>query len=453
MMRRLLSVAIGLALLAVPAVASGSSDVAFVDPVDGLWYMPDGRGTTFSFSFGDAADTPIVGDWDCDGRDTPGRFRSDGLFYLSNFTGIDNPQIGFFFGTAGDVPLVGDWDGDGCDTVAVYRPAEGNVYLASHNRSFTDFTVQAVLGEPFVADFQGNGTDEVASYRRDSGLVVMGNAQPSLPGSTRALLYQGSSLTSAEVLARKGGLVRLTPLVGEFGTQCGSSCKVSLPGLSAGDEGAWVQALRQNLTSLGFRPGEGDVFDKTLEGAVIAFQKYHRLERDGIFHSDQWQLLGDALAVPFRADSPTRVEVDLERQILFLIVEHQLLGVIPVSSANGETYTSYSGNTATARTPEGAFKFFRSESGWYRSYLGSLYEPYFFYGGYAIHGSGSVPAYPASHGCIRAHIWDQDWLKPQLKQGMEVFVYGVRTAAPSVESLADEPLDRVHEFIEFERLG
>ena len=129
---------------------------------------------------------------------------------------------------------------------------------------------------------------------------------------------------------------------------------------------------------------------------------------------------------------PTRVEVDLGRQILFLIIDHQPAGVIPVSSANGETYTSYTGKTATARTPEGEFSFFREEHGWYRSYLGSLYEPYFFRGGYAIHGSNSVPTYPASHGCIRTQIVDQDWLKPQLEKGMPVFVYGLRTEAPEI---------------------
>lgn len=453
MKRHILSVAIGLALLGIPAVAHASGDVAFVDPIDGRWYIPDGSGTTVSFLFGDAADTPIVGDWDCDGLDSPGRFRGFGLFYLSNSTSTEQPDTVFLFGRVGDIPLVGDWDGDGCDTVAVYRPSEGNVYLAAHNQTSTEFTVQPVLGEPFVADFQGDGTDEVASYRRESGLVIMSDAQPATAGTGAGLVYQGSRVTSPQDLARSDALTRLTPLVGEFSTECGSRCGTGLPSLSSGDEGAWVMLLRERLAGLGFRPGDGETYDSTLEGAVMAFQKYHRLDRDGDFHADQWPLLDDALAIPFRADSPSRVEVDLERQILFLIVEHQLAGVIPVSSANGATYTSYTGKTATARTPEGDFAFFRSERGWYRSYLGSLYEPYFFYGGYAIHGSNSVPAYPASHGCIRTQIWDQDWLKPQLEQGMDVFVYGVRTESPSVVGPDDEVLDRVHQLIEFERLG
>ena len=185
MKRHFLSVAVGLALLGIPAMASASADVAFVDPVDGRWYLPDGSGTTFSFLFGSAADTPIVGDWNCDGHDTPGRFRDSGVFYLSNSSNAGSSDVAFFFGRTGDIPLVGDWDGDGCDTVAVYRPDQGNVYMADYNGSLTDFTVQPVLGEPFVADFQGDGTDEIASYRSDSGLVVMSDAQPALAGAGR----------------------------------------------------------------------------------------------------------------------------------------------------------------------------------------------------------------------------------------------------------------------------
>jgi N-acetylmuramoyl-L-alanine amidase len=30
-----------------------------------------------------------------------------------------------------------------------------------------------------------------------------------------------------------------------------------------------------------------------------------------------------------------------------------------------------------------------------------MYRPNYFYGGYAVPGMTSVPAYPASHGCVR----------------------------------------------------
>ena len=36
----------------------------------------------------------------------------------------------------------------------------------------------------------------------------------------------------------------------------------------------------------------------------------------------------------------------------------------------------------------------------------------YFFKGWAIHGSPSVPAYPASHGCVRISNADADWLFP-----------------------------------------
>jgi lipoprotein-anchoring transpeptidase ErfK/SrfK len=44
--------------------------------------------------------------------------------------------------------------------------------------------------------------------------------------------------------------------------------------------------------------------------------------------------------------------------------------------------------------------------------LGTLYRPLYFVGGWAVHGSPSVPGYPASHGCVRTADADQDFLFP-----------------------------------------
>lgn len=429
MRRFILPLAVGIALTAIPSVASASISVAYVDPDDGRWYVPTQAGALTVFQFGASADTPITGDWDCNGIDTPGRFRHNGYFYLRNSVSGGEPDVSFHFGVPGDRPLVGDWNGDGCDTVAVYRPSESVVYAADRLDLHTTWRVHDVAGSPMVGDFDGDGRDEITGYRANSGLVVVDAVV--LDGGHDVLFFDGAELLAPADYAAANALARLTPVAGNFGIPC-SGCQDSRPSLATGDSGAWVSELRARLTAVGFRPGEGDQYDNALRGAVIAFEKYHRLERDGVFAADHWPLLDTAVGVPYRVDTPTRVEVDLERQILILVIDHQPAGIIPVSSANGETYTSYNGNTVTARTPEGDFSFFREEDGWYRSYLGSLYEPFFFRGGYAIHGSNSVPAYPASHGCIRTQIADQDWLKPQLEKGMPVFVYGVRVEAPEI---------------------
>lgn len=436
--RTTLPLVVVMGALLVPSVAQAAapaavSDAAFVDPGDGRWYVPNGQGGFTSFVFGAAGDVPISGDWDCDGDDTPGRFRPDGYFYLRNASSGGDPDIAFFFGMPGDHPLVGDWNGDGCDAVAVYRPGTGRVISADRLDIHPSTTSHTVSGSPVVMDVDGDGAEEVTSFHVDTGLLVAaGVVTDGSPLPPADMHFDGTRVSLASAFSQTHALARMTPVAGQYGHPCGRWCQPAGPTLSTGDVGALVIELRTRLAALGFRPGEGDEFDANLGGAVMAFQKYHDLPRDGVFHAEQWEYLDSALAIPFRADTPNRVEVDLGRQILFLVLDHQLAGVIPVSSANGETYTSHNGKTVTARTPEGDFSFYREEDGWYRSYLGALYEPFFFRGGYAIHGSNSVPAYPASHGCIRTQIWDQDWLKPQLEMGMEVFVYGVRTEAPSV---------------------
>ena len=42
--------------------------------------------------------------------------------------------------------------------------------------------------------------------------------------------------------------------------------------------------------------------------------------------------------------------------------------------------------------------------GWWEGDLGRIYRPKYFVGGVAVHGSNSVPNYPASHGCVRVTV-------------------------------------------------
>ncbi|RPI23025.1 MAG: hypothetical protein EHM57_04540, partial [Actinobacteria bacterium] len=48
--------------------------VGVVDPVQGVWHLRTESGVR-SFYFGNPGDTPFMGDWDCDGIDTPGLYR------------------------------------------------------------------------------------------------------------------------------------------------------------------------------------------------------------------------------------------------------------------------------------------------------------------------------------------------------------------------------------------
>jgi peptidoglycan hydrolase-like protein with peptidoglycan-binding domain len=153
---------------------------------------------------------------------------------------------------------------------------------------------------------------------------------------------------------------------------------------------------------LTYDPGPIDGrFGPMTQQAVYAFEKVEGLERDGAVDRSQMRLILRASppAAPQRALDEF-VDVDVGRQVLLEVREGQVVHTLPISTGNGQYYYSTSG-PAIARTPRGDFQIHSKIEGWRIGYLGAMYYPSYFYNGYAIHGSSSVPPYPASHGCIR----------------------------------------------------
>jgi peptidoglycan hydrolase-like protein with peptidoglycan-binding domain len=208
--------------------------------------------------------------------------------------------------------------------------------------------------------------------------------------------------------------------------------------VSYGDEGPWVAELNLRLAEVGFHPDEEAVFGRRTRHAVFAFQKHYDLPTDGVFTTQMWSLLEDPIVLPVRKEQ-NRVEVDLGKQVLYLVEDGRVSLVVPVSSGNGATYRNSRGGYSRATTPEGKFTFQRKVNGVRRSYLGTLYNPFYFRGGYAIHGSPSVPNYPASHGCIRLTNWDIDLVKTRIALGWTIYVYGKRTDPPAAYVVPNLP--------------
>jgi hypothetical protein len=186
--RRWLSVLVVVAavMVAPPVLADSPLDtVGVVDQDTGVWYLRDPvNGATTSFYFGNPGDFPIVGDWDCDGVETPGLYRQDdGFVYLRNST-PGNADVRFFFGNPGDIPLAGDFNGDGCSTVSIYRPSQGRVYIINelgvHGGSLGGAEFAYYFGnpgdKPFVGDFDGDGFDTIGLHRESTGLVYFRNS-------------------------------------------------------------------------------------------------------------------------------------------------------------------------------------------------------------------------------------------------------------------------------------
>ena len=132
------------------------------------------------FYYGDPGDEPLMGDWDCDGEQTPGMYRrSTGSVYLRDSNTEGNADRTFVFGNPGDIPIAGDFDGDGCDTLSIYRPSEAKFYIANslgNGVAEMSFAFGTFGDLPVAGDFDGDGTDTVGIYRPGRMLVAYRNS-------------------------------------------------------------------------------------------------------------------------------------------------------------------------------------------------------------------------------------------------------------------------------------
>jgi peptidoglycan hydrolase-like protein with peptidoglycan-binding domain len=173
-----------------------------------------------------------------------------------------------------------------------------------------------------------------------------------------------------------------------------------------------VGKLQQRLKDLGyFVTSVDDAYGAETQQAVFALQKAGGLYRDGVV-GDATQKAADDGVVPQAQTSSGKVlEIDIDRQLVLAVENGKVVKVINASSGNGETYEA-KGTTYTAYTPRGSFAVFREVNGMHSSTLelGDMWRPKFFTGGIAVHGSSSVPAFPASHGCVRVSNSAMDWI-------------------------------------------
>lgn len=193
-------------------------------------------------------------------------------------------------------------------------------------------------------------------------------------------------------------------------------------------------AAQKKLLQLGFWLASTDGrFEDTTRQAVMAFQKYFKLKPTGSISSGTAYLL-DLVKEPAQALSRdgTLAEVDKQRQLLFIVKDGTTVAVLNASTGDDREYEEPDANSpgviirGVALTPEGTFKIDRERpDGWWIGDLGQIYRPKYFIGGVAIHGSTSVPAYPASHGCVRVSVaaMDMIWDQELLPRGTTVVVH------------------------------
>jgi hypothetical protein len=185
-----------------------------------------------------------------------------------------------------------------------------------------------------------------------------------------------------------------------------------------------ILEAEQRLSALGYWTGPVDgVSDSGFWHALVAFQKVEGRKRTGRLTNEELEALRTAVRPVPRDTGYPHVEIDLQRQVLFIIDESDvLIHILPVCTGNEKFYVDH-GQVHRAHTPRGRFIILRKIPGIRISSLGLLYYPNYIYEGVAIHGSWAMDVYPSSHGCIRIPMFAAKKFSELVPLGMEVIVY------------------------------
>lgn len=187
---------------------------------------------------------------------------------------------------------------------------------------------------------------------------------------------------------------------------------VSYPALHTSSRGPAVKLFNRLLQNKGYIASDSSRYTEVTGRGVMAFRKVNGLHRT--FGSSSPQMFrtlaqgrgGYPLQHP---DAGRHAEVSLRRQVLVLAEGDKVFRIYHVST----------GAPATP-TIRGSFNFYQRGPGYN---VKGMFDSLYFHGGYAVHGYKDVPAYPASHGCVRTPIPDQKNIYRWLQLGDPIFVY------------------------------
>jgi glycine betaine/choline ABC-type transport system substrate-binding protein/lipoprotein-anchoring transpeptidase ErfK/SrfK len=175
------------------------------------------------------------------------------------------------------------------------------------------------------------------------------------------------------------------------GNQPGSVVTPTNPGQTVSNVG--ITEVQRKLISFKYLPAgaANGKNDYRTQQAVMAFQAWHGLQRDGLVGPATRTAIETAAVPKPTVASGRRIEVYRQKGVVLLIDDGKVVRAIHTSTGK-----------PGFGTPAGRYKIYRkSTRDW--SYPFQVWLPFasYFTGGYAFHAYADVPATPASHGCAR----------------------------------------------------
>jgi PKD repeat protein len=319
--------------------------------------------------------------------------------------------------------------------VALYR--NGRQVATARTTRNGSFVVRGRVGTPdarYTARFAGAVSNEVAlavrpaldtaflgSGRLGTPLSLLVRERPAAAGTATVRVWREGKLVASRAFRGKLRLRLPTHVPGEYRVRVAVAPAagyvtatralrqfVVAPSLGPGSSGLSAFALDRRLHELHYALARVDGhYGQDDVDAVTAFQKLHGLARTGRVDGRVWTEL-DRATIPRARYPGNHIEVSKGRQVLFVVRDGQVALVSTVSTG------------ATGNTPLGHFHVYSKVPGYNAK---EMYYSSFFVGAFAIHGYHSVPAYPASHGCVRIPLWIAVRIYSLIEYGTDVYLY------------------------------
>ena len=176
-----------------------------------------------------------------------------------------------------------------------------------------------------------------------------------------------------------------------------------------------MRGVQLRLLQLGYlsRAQVTGALDYSTGQALLAFQGWEDLSRTGTITGEtQLELVRAHRPKPRSRGGSRHVEIHRDRGVLLMVEAEEVVRAVHTSTGAG------------GATPSGSYRVYRKETlSW--SYPFHVWMPFasYFVGGIAMHEYSSVPAYPASHGCVRLPAGDAERVFRFAEYGTPVRVF------------------------------